>query len=102
MCIRDSHIIDGELEQNRTMGTAVPLVFLGIASFLLNIVLGRLIATQRNEIAVLKAFGYTNLEIGRHYLLFAMAAVLGGACLLYTSDAADARTNVELRGPRII
>jgi putative ABC transport system permease protein len=74
-----NHIIDGELEQNRTMGTAVPLVFLGIASFLLNIVLGRLIATQRNEIAVLKAFGYTNLEIGRHYLLFAMAAVLVGA-----------------------
>lgn len=75
------HIIDSELEQNRTMGTAIPLVFLGIASFLLNLVLGRLIATQRNEIAVLKAFGYTNLEIGRHYLLFAMAAVLGGTLL---------------------
>ena len=72
------HIIESELEQNRSMGTVIPLVFLGVASFLLNIVLGRLIATQRNEIAVLKAFGYSNLEIGRHFLLFAMVAVIGG------------------------
>jgi len=76
-----NHIIDGELEQNRNMGTAIPLVFVGIASFLLHIVLGRLIATQRNEIAVLKAFGYTNLEIGRHYLLFAMVPILGGTLI---------------------
>lgn len=74
-----NRILDGELQQNRTMGTAIPLVFLGIASFLLNIVLGRLIATQRTEIAVLKAFGYNNIEIGRHFLQFAMIAVLGGA-----------------------
>lgn len=71
-------IIDGELQQNRTMGTAIPVVFLSVAAFLLNIVLGRLIATQRTEIAVLKAFGYSNLEVGRHYLRFAMAAVLAG------------------------
>lgn len=73
-----NHIIDGELQQNRSMGTAIPLVFLGVASFLLNIVLARLIATQRGEIAVLKAFGYSNLEIGLHYLEFAMVAVIGG------------------------
>ena len=72
-------IIEGELNQNRTMGTAIPAVFLAVASFLLNIVLGRLIATQRTEIAVLKAFGYGNLDIGRHYFQFAMAAVLAGA-----------------------
>lgn len=73
-----NQIIEGELTQNRTMGTAVPAVFLAVAAFLLNIVLGRLIATQRTEIAVLKAFGYTSVEIGVHYLLFAMAAVVTG------------------------
>jgi putative ABC transport system permease protein len=42
-------------------------------------VLGRMIATQRTEIAVLKAFGYDNLAVGRHYLRFALAAVAAGA-----------------------
>ncbi len=30
--------------------------------------MSRLISTQREQIAALKAFGYTNLEVGRHYL----------------------------------
>ncbi len=71
-------IIDAELDQLRTMGTAIPAVFLLVAAFLLNIVLSRLIATQRTEIAVLKAFGYSNVEVGLHYLGFAMVAVAGG------------------------
>jgi putative ABC transport system permease protein len=74
-----SHVImQGELDQNRVMGTAIPAVFLVVAVFLLHLVLGRLISTQRGEIAVLKAFGYTNAEIGRHFLSFAIIAVLLG------------------------
>ncbi len=77
-----SHLIlQGELDQNRVMGTAIPAVFLGVAAFLLNLVLGRLIRTQRGEIAVLKAFGYRDREVGLHYLLFALAAVVAGAIL---------------------
>lgn len=71
-------ILEGELEQNRTMGTIVPAIFLGIAAFLLNLVLGRMIATQRTEIAVLKSFGYTVGEVRRHYLGFALSAVVIG------------------------
>lgn len=71
-------IMQSELDSNKVMGTAVPAVFLAVAAFLLNLVLSRLIATQRTEIAVLKAFGYRNREVGTHYLLFAMAAVAVG------------------------
>lgn len=71
----------GELEQNRVTGTAIPAIFLGVAAFLLNIVLSRTVSTQRDQIAVLKAFGYTNTEVGRHYLRFALIAVLTGALL---------------------
>lgn len=75
-----SHMmLQGELDQNKVMGTAIPAVFLGVAVFLLHLVLGRLITTQRGEIAVLKAFGYTDAEVGRHFLMFAMLAVLLGA-----------------------
>lgn len=74
-------ILQSELDSNKVMGTAVAAVFLAVAAFLLNIVLSRLIATQRTEIAVLKAFGYRNREIGLHYLMFAMAAVAVGAVI---------------------
>jgi putative ABC transport system permease protein len=82
---RDRHAsheaVIGELEQNRITGTLIPAIFLGVAAFLLSIVLGRLVATQRGEIGVLKAFGYGNLQVGRHYLRFGLAAVLAGTVL---------------------
>lgn len=77
-----SHMmLQGELDQNRIMGSVVPAIFLAVAVFLLHLVLSRLITTQRGEIAVLKAFGYSNLDVGAHYLLFALIAGLIGALL---------------------
>lgn len=77
-----SHMmLQGELDQNRVMGTAMPAIFLGVAVFLLHLVLGRLITTQRGEIAVLKAFGYRDWEVGHHFLMFAVLAVLLGAVI---------------------
>lgn len=73
-----NQMLQGELDQNQSTGTIIPIVFLSIAGFLLNLVLSRLIATQRTEIAVLKAFGYNDREVAFHYLQFAFAAVLIG------------------------
>jgi putative ABC transport system permease protein len=73
--------LQAELDQNRTMGTAIPAIFLAVAAFLLNLVLGRLIATQRSEIGVLKAFGYRDREVATHFLGLALAAVGAGALL---------------------
>lgn len=68
-----------EIASGKVMGTMIPAVFLAVAAFLLHLVLGRLITTQRTELAVLKAFGYRDTEVATHYLTFALAAVLGGA-----------------------
>lgn len=73
--------LEGELIQNRNTGTLIPAVFLAVVAFLLNIVLRRLVDTQRQEIAVLKAFGYTNLDVGWFYLRFALLAVLIGTAV---------------------
>ena len=55
------------------------MVFLGVAAFLINMVLSRLMTLQRGEIATLKAVGYTNREVARHYLgLVAVVMVPGG------------------------
>lgn len=68
-----------ELGELRAYGLILPMLFLGIVAFLLNILLSRLVGTQRGQVAVLKAFGYTNVEIGVHYLELALVAVSGGA-----------------------
>ncbi|MCA9048182.1 MAG: ABC transporter permease, partial [Planctomycetaceae bacterium] len=63
-----ARFLDEEIKQLRGTGMIVPLVFLAVAAFLLNIVLSRLISTQREQIAALKAFGYSHREVGLHYL----------------------------------
>ena len=76
---QQSHkFIANEFSQLRTFGTFLPLVFLGVTAFILHLVLSRLVSTQREQIGLLKAFGYTNTEIGVHYLGLASAAVIGG------------------------
>jgi len=79
------HFLSEELRQLRTTATVFPLIFLGVAAFLLNVVVSRLIATQRDQIGILKAFGYGNGAIGWHYLemvlLIALAGVAGGIAL---------------------
>ncbi len=67
-----------EIEQLRNLATILPSVFLAVTAFLTNIVLRRLITTERSEIGLLKAFGYSNWTVGWHYLKFVGAiAVLG-------------------------
>ncbi|MFA5080945.1 MAG: ABC transporter permease [Hydrogenophilaceae bacterium] len=67
-----------ELKQLQTTATVFPAIFLGVAAFLLNVVVSRLIATQRDQIAILKAFGYPNGTIGWHYIKLVLAIVLIG------------------------
>jgi len=81
---RSEHVsnqfISDEIKQYTSLITIVPSIFLGVAIFLLNIILRRLVSTQRDEIAILKAFGYTNTQVGLHYLGFSLIPiVLGGA-----------------------
>lgn len=56
-----------EIAQQKTMGTILPGIFIIVSVFLTNMVLSRLIATERTEIGLLKAFGYSSLQIGWHY-----------------------------------
>jgi putative ABC transport system permease protein len=67
--------LSSELQQLRTIGVAVPAVFLLIGAYLLNVILARIVNNQREQIAVLKAFGYANAAVGLHYA--AMVAVIG-------------------------
>jgi putative ABC transport system permease protein len=76
-----ARFLSDEIRQNQVFGTVLPAIFLGVAAFLLHIVLARLVATQREQIAVLKAFGYGSLAVGLHYLELALVCVLAGSLL---------------------
>ncbi|HVJ15013.1 MAG TPA: ABC transporter permease, partial [Polyangiaceae bacterium] len=76
-----NRILSGELGQLATLSGMIPLIFLGVAAFLLNLVLGRLIRLQRHELATLKAVGYTNAEVARHYLALVAVIMVPGALL---------------------
>ncbi|MGB5961170.1 MAG: FtsX-like permease family protein [Coleofasciculaceae cyanobacterium] len=74
-------LLDSEIQGLAAAAVMVPAIFLGIAAFLLNLVLARLVNTQREQIAVLKAFGYSNLAVGLHYLKLVLVITLGGAAV---------------------
>jgi putative ABC transport system permease protein len=74
-------MLDNEIREQRVLGTVLPAIFLGVAAFLLNVVVARLVSTQREQIATLKALGYPNLSIGLHYLKLVMLIVLLGLVL---------------------
>ena len=68
-----------EIKQLSVMAWALPVIFLGVAAFLLNILMGRLLAQQRQDIAMLKAFGYGRWAIGWHYISLTLVIVFIGA-----------------------
>lgn len=69
-----------ELRQQGTMAMTIPPIFLLVSAFLLRVVMGRLVASQREQIATLKALGYGG-EIAWHFAKFAMIAVTIGVAL---------------------
>jgi putative ABC transport system permease protein len=69
-----------ELAQLGNMAATLPPIFLAVAAFLLNVTLSRLVATERANIGLLKAFGHSNAAVARHYA--GMALLLGGMGLV--------------------
>ncbi|MEI6463487.1 MAG: ABC transporter permease [Verrucomicrobiota bacterium] len=73
--------VDDEIRVLQGLSVAFPLVFLGVAAFMTNSVMSRQIALQREQIAMLKACGFSNRQIGLHYFKFSLAIVVGGVAL---------------------
>jgi putative ABC transport system permease protein len=70
-----------ELTTLENLSSVFPIIFLGVAAFLLNVVVTRLVGTQREQIATLKAFGYTNWAVAWHYLQMIMLIVAAGVLI---------------------
>jgi putative ABC transport system permease protein len=78
--LQPSHrFLTDEITQASIFATAAPIIFLGVAAFLVNLVLARLIASQREQIGMMKAFGVSTRALARHYALIALGPVALGA-----------------------
>ncbi|NOZ66625.1 MAG: FtsX-like permease family protein [Alphaproteobacteria bacterium] len=73
--------VQNEMNQLRVMGLFAPMIFLGVAAFLINVVMTRQVATQREQIGMLKAVGYSNRELALHYLKMVLLVVVLGSIL---------------------
>jgi putative ABC transport system permease protein len=70
--------LDDELRVLTSLSVAYPLVFLSVAAFMVNAVLARIVRLQREQIAQMKALGYSSRQVGLHYLKFVLViGVLG-------------------------
>ena len=64
--------LDDELRVLHSLSIAYPLVFLSVAAFMVNAVLARIVRLQREQIAQMKALGYSSRQVGVHYLKFVL------------------------------
>ena len=77
-----SHVmLEAHIRPVAALAAVVPAIFLVVAVFLINVVLSRLVTTERTQIGMLKAFGYGNVRLARHYMLLAFSIVGAGLVL---------------------
>ncbi len=76
-----NRFLEDELNQQKVMSITIPIIFFGVAAFLLNVVLGRLVTAQREQIAALKALGFPTTPLVLHYLKLVAVIVLCGSVL---------------------
>jgi putative ABC transport system permease protein len=73
--------LENELSQLQMFGFITPLIFLGVAAFILNVALTRALTLQRAQIAALKALGFSNGEIAWHYIKWGLVIAAAGAVM---------------------
>lgn len=94
-----SFFVNSELSQLKSSATFAPMLFLGVAAFLVNVVLSRLVHLQRSQIATLKALGYSRWQIGVHYLELVVLIVSTGSIVGVSLGAWMGRGMLALYAP---
>ena len=74
-------VLQGELDGLRAVAIFLPLIFLSIAAAIQFVILRRMVKTQRSQIGVMKALGYSNVQIMLHYASYALVVGILGAIL---------------------
>lgn len=73
-----NRFISDEIKGLAVSAKIIPTLFLGIAALILLILLNRMVRTERTQIGLMKAFGYSNWSVGFHYIEYGVILALIG------------------------
>ncbi|MBR2539428.1 MAG: FtsX-like permease family protein [Mogibacterium sp.] len=71
----------GEMNEGKTMGSVLPVLFLAIAILTMITTMNRITISEKTQIGTLKALGFRNKRIIRHYTSYAVFISLVGSAL---------------------
>jgi putative ABC transport system permease protein len=74
-------MLTAEMDGLKSMGSAFPMVFFMVAAVIIYIMMGRMVENQRVQIGILKAQGFTNLQVLCHYLSYSVFIAVTGNIL---------------------
>ena len=74
-------MLQHELDQFAALAVIMPPVFFLVSAFLVNMVLSRLIAQERQQIGLLKAVGYSTGRVAAHYLMMSAGIGVAGVAI---------------------
>ncbi len=90
-----NRFLEDELNQQVVMSITIPIIFFGVAAFLLNVALGRQVNAQREQIAALKALGFPTMPLVLHYLKLVTIIVLIGSAAGLAGGVLFGRAMIE-------
>jgi len=74
-------VLQSKLDGIRSMAVFMPVIFLAMAAMIQFIILRRMVKSQRTQVGVMKALGYSDYQIMRHYTVYALTVSVLGALL---------------------
>ena len=91
--------LDSELKALKGMAKVIPPIFLFVSAFLINMVLSRLIALEREQIGLLKALGFGRRAVALHYVKFVVVIALAGIAIGFAAGTwlGDGMTRIYAR-----
>ncbi len=82
---KDDHVVykesQGEAEEGKTMGSVLPVLFLAIAILTMVTTMHRIATKEKTQIGTLKALGFKNRRILRHYTSYGLFIGIVGTLL---------------------
>jgi len=99
-----SRMLEEEIKGLKATGSAFPVVFFLVAAVIIYIMMGRMVENQRTQIGVLKALGFTNMQVLFHYLSYSAfiavtGSIIGSIFGMYLGDAFTKLENMYFNLP---
>lgn len=70
-----------EIKKLQSMGGTFPIIFFMVASVIIYIMMGRMVENQRVQIGVLKALGFTNMQVLSYYMCYSALIAITGSLI---------------------